>query len=471
MHIIFLNPQGNFDQTDSHMTEHPDFGGQLIYVKEVSMALADMGHMVDIVTRQIVDPAWPEFSEEIDYYKGYEKNLRILRIPFGGKKFLRKELLWEHLSEYTDNILGFYGNNLPDFVTTHYADGGMSGVLLKEKAGLGFTFTGHSLGAQKLDKLVMNLSNYENTESQYFFSKRIAAERVSMQYAYKIITSTSQERFEQYAHALYRRAVDTADDSKFSVIPPGVNTRIFTTEEGADDKKVHDYLRKSTGGSEKPFIIISSRLDDKKNHRGVVEAFALSKSLQERAHLGIVLRGIDEPYRDVGTLPESEQKILRHLLEIIKSNHLERKVFFLNLQSQTELAASYRYFARRGSVFALTAFHEPFGLAPIEAAACGLPAVATRFGGPSEIFKGGKGELVDPFDNEDIARGLLRGIQQNARYAKEQEELVKKKYTWKRTAGSYFNIVEAGAMEIKDNNVLVPSLDASERITEYLALQ
>ena len=41
MHIIFLNPQGNFDPEDSHLTEHPDFGGQLVYVKELAQAMAE----------------------------------------------------------------------------------------------------------------------------------------------------------------------------------------------------------------------------------------------------------------------------------------------------------------------------------------------------------------------------------------------------------------------------------------------
>ena len=40
MHIGFLNPQGNFDSGNSHISEHPDFGGQLIYVREVAMAMA-----------------------------------------------------------------------------------------------------------------------------------------------------------------------------------------------------------------------------------------------------------------------------------------------------------------------------------------------------------------------------------------------------------------------------------------------
>ena len=60
MHVIFLNPQGNFDPVDSHLTEHPDFGGQLVYVKEVAQAMTAAGHRVDILTRQIDDPDWPE---------------------------------------------------------------------------------------------------------------------------------------------------------------------------------------------------------------------------------------------------------------------------------------------------------------------------------------------------------------------------------------------------------------------------
>ncbi|HQE99919.1 MAG TPA: glycosyltransferase family 1 protein, partial [Anaerolineae bacterium] len=58
MHIAFLNPQGNFDAKDSYWTEHPDFGGQLVYVKQVALAMAAQGHTVDLFTRQIQDPAW-----------------------------------------------------------------------------------------------------------------------------------------------------------------------------------------------------------------------------------------------------------------------------------------------------------------------------------------------------------------------------------------------------------------------------
>ncbi|MDH3792641.1 MAG: glycosyltransferase, partial [Rhodospirillales bacterium] len=188
MHIVFLNPQGNFDASDSHLTEHPDFGGQLVYVKELAMAMAEMGHRVDIVTRKIEDPDWPEFASEIDHYPGYEDNLRIVRVSCGGPAFLNKERLWDHLDEFVHNMLAFYGEEPPQFATAHYADGGFCAALTRNLSGIGFTFTGHSLGAQKLDKLGTSLENLEEMEARYRFSRRIAAERLSMSRAYRVVT-------------------------------------------------------------------------------------------------------------------------------------------------------------------------------------------------------------------------------------------------------------------------------------------
>ncbi|MBS3765887.1 glycosyltransferase family 1 protein, partial [Candidatus Bipolaricaulota bacterium] len=155
MFIGFLNPQGNFDPDDSYWMEHPDFGGQLVYVKETALALADLGHRVDIITRQIHDPDWPEFSDQIDRYPESD-NVRIVRIPCGPDEFLPKEQLWPHLgTNWLEGIIGFYRNEgeFPGVMTTHYGDGGLVGALYKQRTGTNYTFTGHSLGAQKLDRL------------------------------------------------------------------------------------------------------------------------------------------------------------------------------------------------------------------------------------------------------------------------------------------------------------------------------
>jgi sucrose-phosphate synthase len=390
--------------------------------------------------------------------------------PFQRKSiiFLNKELLWEHLDEFTDNILSFYGDEIPDFATGHYGDGGYSAVLLKNKAGINFTFTGHALGAQKLDKLGMNVENFDEMEEKYHFSKRIMAERLTMRYAYNIITSTSQERMEQYSHPLYKNSNDVNDDSKFSIIPPGVNTYIFTTEDKIGDNKVYDKVKTKIQGSKKPYIIISSRLDEKKNTIGVVKAYALSRELQNSANLGIFIRGVDDPCGSIKELPENEQHILQPILDIIENADLKNKVTYFNIKSQKELASTYKYFARQGSVFALTAFYEPFGLAPIEAAACGLSVVATKNGGPSEIFEDGSGILVDPFDEEDISAGLLQGVKEHAHFSKLGIQRVKSKYTWGMTAESYLRTIKKGLDKPHEKGIEVSGLDGREFLINYL---
>ena len=350
MHIIFLNPQGNFDQKDSHLTEHADFGGQLVYVKEISKALVHKypDLKVDIVTRKFQDPKWnDEFGDEISYYQGVSKRLRIVRIPCGNNAFLRKEFLWQHIPEWVDNIVRFYGEQLPDFATAHYGDGGYAAVLLKKITGIPFTFTGHSLGAQKLDKLIGKEPDFNILDKKYNFSKRIQAERLSMQYACKIIASTDMERAEQYSHPLYQDVVDVNKPGKFAVIPPGVNTQLFNQKADDKDEEVFRRIDEQLGQTNEPSIILSSRLDVKKNHISAVTAYARNNELQQKATLGIFLRGTKDPYKEVEKLAGDEKTILQSIIDIIDLYKIRNKVFFLDLASQKELAGAYKYFAKK----------------------------------------------------------------------------------------------------------------------------
>jgi len=471
MHIIFLNPQGNFDQKDSHLTEHADFGGQLIYVKEISKALVEQypDLKVDIITRRFNDPEWSEdFGEEITYYQGTSSRLRIVRIPCGDTSFLRKEMLWQHIPEWVENIVRFYGTHLPDYATAHYGDGGYSAVLLKKITGIPFTFTGHSLGAQKLDKIYKKEPDFNKLDDWYHFSMRIQAERLSMQYADTIITSTDMERYEQYSHPLYRDVVDVEADGKFAVIPPGVNTTLFNQKVDEKDREVFASIEDQLGITKEPSIILSSRLDDKKNHISAVKAYAQNKELQQKASLGIFLRGIKDPYKEVGNLTGNERIILQAIIDEIDRHHLRDRVFFLDLASQKELAGAYKYFAIKHAMFVLTAFYEPFGLAPIEAGACGLVPVTTNNGGPSDIFKDGMGILVDPTDIDDIARGMKKALENHEEYAEKAVRLVKEKYTWEKTAKGYHQLVTGSPKNILEKDAVLPTLDAKELIIKHL---
>ncbi|MGD2144586.1 MAG: glycosyltransferase, partial [Anaerolineae bacterium] len=456
MHIGFLNPQGNFDPDDSYWTEHPDFGGQLVYVKSVALAMGEMGHRVDILTRQIIDADWPEFSEPFDAYPD-APNVRIVRLPAGPGAFLRKELLWPHLVlDWVPKALEFYEKQgaLPDAFTTHYGDGGLCGVLIEEQTDIPFSFTAHSLGAQKMDKLYINRDNLAEMDDHFHFARRIVAECLSMNRSTVNITSTSQERYSQYTHNAYRGAVDPTDHSRFAVVPPGVALDIFDRDarydaEEATYVRVQEALARDLEPDrvDLPCIVASSRLDPKKNHLGLVEAFACSPELRQRANLVLVTGNLDNPLEDYSEAGDTEREVLGSLMQVIDRETLHGQVSVFALRGQGELAASYRFFAERRSVFALTAHYEPFGLAPLEAMASGLPAVVTKFGGPSESLREGDeeyGVLVDPTDCEEVSTALfslIANVDRWQHYAEAGHRRILARYTWQRTAEGYLEVL------------------------------
>ncbi len=458
MHIAFLNPQGNFDPRDRYWTEHADFGGQLVYVKELALALGKKGHQIDILARRIVDPEWLGFEGEEDRYPD-APNVRILRFECGGLGFRRKEELWPFLgTEWVPRIQAFFEeqSSTPAISAGHYADGGLSAALWHLHGGPPFTFTAHSLGAQKVDRLIAEPDqSLESLDAKYLFRRRIAAERIAMNHAAVLITSTDQERREQYRHPAYEGTVGPMDDNRFRVVPPGVNLTIF--DKGAkatgDDSlvsRLEAILQRdlAEGRQDLPAIISSSRLDPKKNIVGLVRAYAANEVLQTRANLLLVLRGVNS-LRDAHGLSADEREMLEQIVAVCDQHALWGKVTGFSLTGQTEIAAAYRYLSRRRSVFALVALYEPFGLAPLEAIAAGLPAVVTQNGGPSESLREGGSEfgvLVDPSDPADIGAGLLRLVTSKEtwdRFQRLGRQRVLSRYTWEATAEGYRAAFEA----------------------------
>jgi sucrose-phosphate synthase len=465
MRIAFLNPQGNFDPDDRYWTAHPDFGGQLVYVKEVAQALGRLGHQVDILTRRIVDPEWEGFEGRMDHYPGHP-NVRIIRLDCGPAGFLRKELLWPHLHEWTENILGFYHaeHEMPDVWTGHYGDGGLASVLASGTSGRPFTFTGHSLGAQKLERLLESGDNLAELDKEYHFGARIAAERVVMSRAGRIIVSTREEQKEQYGHRWYAGAVDATDSGRFAVIPPGVNLTLFdrgatNPREMETQQKVERALARDLAPERValPCVLAAARLEPKKNHVGLVRAFAANPELNAKANLFFAIRGLSTPLRQTRVegldLPAEARAILSEIKELADRHGLWGRLATVSLEGQDELAATYRHLAQRHSIFCLPAHHEPFGLAPLEAMAAGLPVVSTRFGGPSESMVDQAGEygvLVDPDNAVELAEALLRLLgdeKEWQRFHQAGHQRVLDRYTWERTAEGYGAVCEelAGA--------------------------
>ena len=455
VHFAFLNPQGNFDPRNSYLASHPDFGGQLVYVREVARALGKRGHMADIVTRRIVDPGWPEFAGETEAYPGYE-NVRILRVRCGPDRFLPKEELWPHLGEWVRGVARRYRRegSWPDLWTGHYADGGLCAALLEEASGVPFTFTGHSLGAWKLEGLLRGSDDPDalsRADARYNFGARLGAERAAMARSAAIVANSAAERREQYGHPAYRGAVDVGDDGRFVVIPPGVNLGIFDPEarspwEGEVRARIERAHERDIAPERRglPAVIAWSRLDPKKNHLALVRAFARNDELKQRANLVVITRGLDDPLRDPGSAAEEQRPVLRALISEIDDSDLRGCVSAFSLSGQTVLAALYRWCAQGGGVFCLPAEYEPFGLTVVEAMAAGLPVVATQNGGPREITAGGyAGLLADPHDPADIAEKLLRLISDREAwrtYAARGRERALEHYSWSRAAEGYLRL-------------------------------
>jgi len=91
-------------------------------------------------------------------------------------------------------------------------------------------------------------------------------------------------------------------------------------------------------------------------------------------------------------------------------------------------------------------WQEPFGNVTIEAMASGIPVVATRVGGSSEIASGGGVVLVDPGSAVDLANALQKLIENKehrTRVAEDGLKSFRRRYTWTGVCRQYQNIMES----------------------------
>ena len=77
--------------------------------------------------------------------------------------------------------------------------------------------------------------------------------------------------------------------------------------------------------------------------------------------------------------------------------------------------------------------------------------------------------MVDPFDIEDIERGLVEALQNFEIYSKKVKNRVLQKYTWKKTAEGYLEVIKEGIKNKTPKiNLSNFELNAKELILKYL---
>ncbi|MDA3785986.1 MAG: HAD-IIB family hydrolase, partial [Deltaproteobacteria bacterium] len=336
-----------------------------------------------------------------------------VRIACGGRHYIRKELLWPHLQEFVDNTIRFIKREkrVPDFFPGHYADGGLVAMELAAAFDAPIIFTGHSMGRNKLAKLLADGMDEAAIDRQYHMETRIQAEEEIIRHAHQIITSTQQEIDKQYG--LY----DNFKKACYQVIPPGIEMATFYPYYDAqldpdlmseEVKQTRVMLlaefQKFWHQPEKPFILVLCRPDHRKNITGLIEAYGRNKELQALANLA-VFAGIR---KDISTMEENEQAVLTDMLLQMDRFDLYGKMAIPKKHDfATEVPELYRLCAEAKGVFVNPALVEPFGLTLIEASASGLPIVATDDGGPVDIVKNCQnGILVNAQDAMEIGRAI-----------------------------------------------------------------
>lgn len=379
----------------------PDTGGQVVYVLELSKCLGRMGHRVDILTRQFENqPRTERVSDRVS----------VLRFPCGGKEFIPKETLCEHIPEWVTNV----GRSVESrrlrytFVNSHYWDAGLAGQALANRMRIPHLHTPHSIGSWKRDNMD---GDPEDLERKYNFRKRIREEKVVYDECDGLIATTPQQR-DILAGPEY-----DAPREKIFIVPPGYDDTRFFPVSRATRLTLKEEL-----GLEGPIVLALGRMAHNKGYDLLIRSMPVVFQRIEGARLVLAV-GSTEP-------TEREREQIAELKELARALGVAERVVFRDYIPDEELADYYR----AADVFALSSRYEPFGMTAVEAMACGTPAVITTEGGFWEQITWGLEALyANPFDPEAFGHAICavlshpRVMGQLAKYGSQK---ARARFTW-----------------------------------------
>jgi len=218
---------------------------------------------------------------------------------------------------------------------------------------------------------------------------------------------------------------------KIVIIPNGV---------GAYFRRITDPVilgaTRNKYGLKHPLVLGVGTLEPRKNHIGLVKAFAQAQKKKGGPAMLALAGG-------KGWLYEETRQVVSEL-------RLENKVRFLGRVSDHELITLYSL----ADVFAFPSFSEGFGIPPLEAMACGAPVITSNTSSLPEVA-GDAALLVDPHDVKALGHAITRLLEDEQL----REELRQKgyqrarQYTWSASASkmlSVYHKLHAGATNFAD---------------------
>lgn len=324
-----------------------------VYVRELVSALAQAGVVCRVYVRRWAD----NLPERVAVEPGFE----VVHVP-AGPTDLAKEDLADHVEEFADWVADDFREFRPDVIHANYWLSGVAGRLLKQRCHLPLLTTFHTLARVKA------VSGDREPES------RARAEAEVMACADAVLanaTAEAEQLVEYY----------DADPSRIEIVPPGVDHALFSPGNQAG-------ARWALGTSDEPLLLFVGRIQPLKGVDVAVKALARL----ERTDARLWIVGGASGQRGGGEVDR--------IRGLIAQLGLNGRVQFIPPQPHHLLSTFYR----AADVCLVPSRSESFGLVALEAAACGVPTVASAVGGLLTLVDHGhSGYLVESRDPDDYA--------------------------------------------------------------------
>ena len=331
-----------------------DSGGMTIFVRELTGALSRRGLCTDVYTRATgIGDRVTQLSDDV----------RVIAIDAGPPGSLTKEELPAYIEDFATGIRAFAaGQRISyDIVHSHYWHSGVAGTILADAWRVPLVHSHHTLGLVKNRYLAPGDSPEPET--------RLAGERKVIEGSDVLVASTDEE-WEQLS-CLYG-----AQHDRLKTVHPGVDHEVFTPGD-------MDAARRELGLDDRLTALYVGRIQPLKGLELAIRSVEqLVPALDRRVSLWIV----------GGASGSGGDEEVARLKRLVVDLHLEDVVRFLGPQPHSRLPSFYR----AADALVVCSHSESFGLAALEAHACGTPVVATPVGGLAHIVADGEsGFLVD----------------------------------------------------------------------------
>ncbi|QNE32353.1 HAD-IIB family hydrolase [Sphingomonas sp. NBWT7] len=402
-----------------------DTGGHITYALGAAQALAlrDDVTGVEIITRLIDDPALG--AAYAVPYEPIDAKLAVRRIATANRAYLSKEANAADRGAFAEALIAHLASvpRLPDVIHAHFADAAEVARKVRDRFGIPFVYTAHSLG---IDKLHSGIDDPGMT-------CRLAEEADAIGAADLIVASSRDEAERQLM--LY----PTACPTRIHCLPPGAGiAETSPTDLDGTRRLIAPFLR----DPEKPMILAIARAVAKKNLAGLVDLYGADTDLRARANLVIVAGLRDGP--DSG---EPEQRaVISSLLARMDTHDLYGSMALPKRHSRADIAALYALARASGGVFVNPALVEPYGLTLTEAALHGVPVVATCHGGPADIVATlHHGRIADPRDPQAFANAIRALLDDEIEWARCSAEgaIRSKTLDWHGYAARFVEVVRS----------------------------